>query len=90
MDSDAGWQIYNEAKENLRVKETEVEIYGTKVKILYHMETAAGCGPEGEYPVIDFGFVGDEQKLFRVTSLLDDAHIEIICQVIYEESQNVG
>lgn len=89
MDSDAGWQIYKEKKES-GLEETMAEIYGTEVRILFHWEISAGCGPEGEYPVIDHGFVGDEQKLFDVTGLLDDAHIEIICQVIYEESQDVG
>lgn len=74
-ESDAGWQKHEELLGKPWALESECTIYGDRVFVVYHWEDIS-FGPtiqEEVIPVIDAAFVGDEQKLFDVTNLIDDA-----------------
>lgn len=84
-DSDAGWQMLKEALGKPGAIDVECEVYGTNAHIVHHWEAPLVGDQEdmdNPYPVIDEAFVGDEQKLFKVTSWIDDTHNEVITDIL--------
>jgi hypothetical protein len=87
-DSDAGWQQMNELLGKGGSLSTECTIYGTELRVVYHWESVDEGDKElAQIPVIDACFVGDEQKLFPVTDILEDQMISLIEDEIFYQRQ---
>jgi len=89
IERDAGWQAYYEAGEKHGAYDYVLEYAGTTLYVVFHFDSEYGYeGDPDQYASVDKVFIGDDQKLFNITYLLEDVTLEDIAIKIQAEIEN--